>query len=628
MYNNDHSIYIALYALKGKSLLSHKEGKSGRMLNFTNLSVAEAMNSDYGRVGFNTTIDNVLDLMLENQWSEVIVVDETGDEHSLITREHIVKKVQEGVSITAPIKEICLKKVLTIDPETELTTARDFMRIHKIGRLPVKDDSGQVIGILTARDVCNGFSGRLETLGNHMFSVIENIVEAVQVINCDGIVTLWNQQAEKLFDIKADDIIGKQLSDFFPDDLLLEVIKTEQSYSFIPTELEDGSFAIRSAVPVFLPEGQMVGAVCTTQNISYYQKLMDELEKANSKVLTLRKAIANREEDDGGFYTINRKTRLVLEQAKKVAKTNATVLIQGESGTGKELMAHVLYENSDRADKPFIEVNCSAIPETLFESEMFGYESGAFTGAQKYGKLGKFELAQGGTIFLDEVGELPLDMQAKLLRVLQEKRFYRVGGTTPINCDVRVIAATNQELLELVEAGKFRDDLFYRLNVVNLVIPPLRERQDDILGLTNRFLRELALAYNRNITGMDEKFIEILTNFYWPGNVRQLHNLLERIVILTDHEVMTRESIEEVGVLDLLLSSSDNDTGGREVASVITSTGENISTSLDEIVLQREREVIIKALEKCRNNKAQTAKMLGIPRSTLYYKLKTLDIIC
>lgn len=599
------------------------------MLNITNLSVAEAMNSDYGKVNHNNSVHEVLDLMLEKQWDEVLVVDDSGKEQGLITKEHLTKKVREGISQDALIKEVCVKEILTIEPDVELTSARDFMRWHKIGRLPVKDDTGEVVGILTARDVCNGFSGKLEALGNHMYSVIENIVEAVQVINCDGVVTLWNQQAEKQFHIKAEEIMGQKLEDFFPDDLLMEVIKTGESHNFVPTELEDGSFAIRSAVPVFLPNGEIAGAVCTTQNISYYRNLMDELEKANSKVRTLRRTIAiKKEQEEEEFYTVNYKTRLVLEQAKKVAKTNATVLIQGESGTGKELMAHVLYENSSRADKPFIEVNCSAIPETLFESEMFGYESGAFTGAQKYGKVGKFELAQGGTIFLDEIGELPLDMQAKLLRVLQEKRFYRVGGTTPINCDVRVIAATNQQLHDLVKVGKFRNDLYYRLNVVNLVIPPLRERKDDILGLTNRFLQELALNYNRTIKGVDEEFIDILLNFYWPGNVRQLHNLLERIVILTDCEVINKGCLEEVGVLDLLLSTADNNNPElNEITSVMAESTELITTSLDDIVLQREREVIIKALEKCRNNKAQTAKLLGIPRSTLYYKLKTLDII-
>lgn len=596
-----------------------------------NLSVSEAMSSDYGTVNYNAPVHEVLDLMLQNQWEEVFVVDDDGKEKGLVTKEHLTRKMTEGVAEDTPVRDICVKEVFTINYDEQLTNARDFMRRHRIGRLPVKNAAGEIIGILTARDVCNGFSGKLEALGNHLYSVIENIVEAVQVINCDGKVSLWNRQAEKLFGIEAEEIIGRKLEDFFPDDLLLDVIKTGKSYNYVPAELKKGTYVVRNAVPVFHTDGNIVGAVCTTQDISYYYNLMAQLDKANLKVRNLKRTIALKDEcKDEAFYTVNLKTRLVLEQAKKVAKTDATVLIQGESGTGKELMAHVIYENSKRANKPFIEVNCCAIPETLFESEMFGYESGAFTGAQKYGKIGKFELAQGGTIFLDEIGDLPLEMQAKLLRVLQEKRFYKVGGTVPINCDVRVVAATNQNLYNLVQEGKFRSDLYYRLNVVNLTIPPLRERKDDILGLTQRFLRELATSYNRSIEGIDDEFIDILVNYSWPGNVRQLYNLLERIVILTEGSIINKNSLEEVGVLHIL--TNDTFTEPTELSSLETSTSEEVtdlssSTTLDDIVIQREREIIIKALEKCRNNKAQTAKLLGIPRSTLYYKLKTLDIV-
>lgn len=600
-----------------------------------NLSVSEAMSSNYGTVNYNTPVHVVLDLMFKNHWSEVLVVDDDGKEKGLVTKEHLTKKVSRGVSENSPIRELCITDIITVDYDEELTNARDCMRWHRIGRLPVKNKNGEIIGILTARDVCNGFSGKLEALGNHLYSVIDNIVEAVQVINCDGKVSLWNRHAEKLFGIKAEDIIGRDLEDFFPDDILLEVINTGKSFNYVPSELKKGIYVVRNAVPVFHPDGNLVGAVCTTQDISYYYNLMAQLEKANSEVRSLKRSIAIKDDSNQeAFYTVNLKTRLVLEQAKKVAKTDATVLIQGESGTGKELMAHVLYENSKRAKKPFIEVNCSAIPETLFESEMFGYESGAFTGAQKYGKVGKFELAKGGTIFLDEIGELPLEMQAKLLRVLQEKRFYRVGGTVPIDCDVRIVAATNQNLYNLVQEGKFRSDLYYRLNVVNLYIPPLRERKDDILGLTKRFLKDLAKSYNRTIEGIDNEFIDILVNYSWPGNVRQLHNLLERIVILTEGTIINKNSLEEVGVLHIIMDDTfTKSTQSTEFPTMNTSTTREVaadlpsSPTLDDIILQREREVIVKALEKCRNNKAQAAKLLGIPRSTLYYKLKTLNIV-
>ena len=254
-------------------------------------------------------------------------------------------------------------------------------------------------------------------------------------------------------------------------------------------------------------------------------------------------------------------------------------------------MAHVIYENSKRAEKPFIEINCCAIPETLLKVKCSVMNRELLPVRRKYGKVGKFELAQGGTIFLDEIEELPLEMQGKLLRVLQEKRFYRVGGTVPINCDVRVIAATNQNLYNLVQEGKFRSDLYYRLNVVNLTIPPLRERKDDILGLTRRFVKELAASYNRSIEGIDDEFIEILINYSWPGNVRQLHNVLERIIILTEGNYISKHSLDEVGVLHILMGDTSNEPV--ESSSFDTLTPEKItdptdSTTLDDIILQQE----------------------------------------
>ncbi|MGS0765879.1 sigma 54-interacting transcriptional regulator [Syntrophomonas curvata] len=592
----------------------------------TNLRVAEAMSRNFGTVCQDTPVHIVADLMLQNHWGEALIVNRDGILQGIITQEHLVKSIARGVSQDMPIEEIGYGDVITTSDEEELVDARDVMRRYRIGRLPVLDKSGAVIGMLTARDVCNGFSSKLEMLGEHMYAVMENIAEAIQVITCEGIVCFWNQEAERLFGIKADEIAGRKLADFFPDDLLLKVIHTLDTYHNVPCELKEGQYVMRNAVPVILPSGEIVGAVCTTQDVTHYRTLMDRLDKANSRVRNLERIIGLKEEEkEKSFYTANPRTRRVLLQAQKVARTDATVLIQGESGTGKELMARVLYENSKRNRQPFIEVNCSAIPETLFESEMFGYESGTFTGAQKNGKKGKFELAQGGTIFLDEIGELPLEMQAKLLRVLQERRFYRVGGTTPINCDVRVVAATNQNLYQLVEKGKFRSDLYYRLNVVILEIPPLRHRKDDIPGLARRFLKQLALEYERAIEKLEEEVIDIFISYSWPGNVRQLHNLLESVVILAEGSRISKKSLEEAGVLELLLDG----TASRDSRESVEAAGnglEALPASLDDMVVKHEKEMIVKALEKCRNNKAETAKMLGIPRSTLYYKLKSLGI--
>jgi transcriptional regulator with PAS, ATPase and Fis domain len=293
--------------------------------------------------------------------------------------------------------------------------------------------------------------------------------------------------------------------------------------------------------------------------------------------------------------------------AKKVAGTSAPVLIRGESGTGKELFARAIHETSDRASQPFIVVNCGAIPVTLFESEVFGYEAGAFTGASKGGKIGLFERANGGTLVLDEVAELPLDMQVKLLRVLQNKMFYRVGGSTAVNIDVRFISATNRNLEEMLNKGLFREDLYYRLNVVNLEVPPLRDRKDDLPVLVYQFIQEYSLMYNKTITRLDPEVMTSLVAYSWPGNIRELKNIIERMVILTDGEVITPEYIP----------------------AVITShqaKPESLAHNLTVVTEQTERALIVETLKLAKDNRAKTAKLLGIPRSTLYYKMRQLGI--
>lgn len=349
---------------------------------------------------------------------------------------------------------------------------------------------------------------------------------------------------------------------------------------------------------------------------------MAQLDEANNRVKNLERLIDSKEElEECLFYTLDTKTLRVLDQARRVGQTDATVMVQGQSGTGKELLANIIWRHSKRANKPLIEVNCSTIPEALFESEMFGYEAGSFTGGNRAGKPGKFELANQATIFLDEVGDLPVDMQAKLLRVIQERRFYRVGGTHPIEVDVRLIAATNRDIGSLVADGRFREDLFYRLNVVILEIPPLEMRKADVPGLVARFLGNLGRVYKNGTKRVNQEVLDLFTAYDWPGNVRQLQNMLENIVIMMDDELISVKTLAEVGVLDILTAGQD-----RNVIRAAKLSGQTVETGFDHVMEQRERELIWKALQDCYYNKSKAAKMLGIPRSTLYYKMKSLGI--
>ncbi|MBW7888219.1 MAG: sigma-54-dependent Fis family transcriptional regulator [Bacteroidetes bacterium] len=309
--------------------------------------------------------------------------------------------------------------------------------------------------------------------------------------------------------------------------------------------------------------------------------------------------------------------RQLLGTAERLAVgENTTVLIEGESGTGKELFAHFLHQKSPRADKPFITINCGAIPKDLAESEFFGYEKGAFTGAYERMKQGKFELASGGTLLLDEVGELSQEMQVKLLRVLEDQKFYRLGGTKEINVDVRIIAATNRNLQNEVEQGRFREDLFYRLNVAVIRIPPLRERREDITPISMAFLQEFSVKFNKKMPVLQSEAVQLLENSYWKGNVRELRNIVERVVLLSDAETLGREQFSFMNPPAPMHGSGGKING--KFSLVIPSQG----ISMKEVL----RDLILKTLSITNGNQVQASKILGITRSKLRYRMEQLGI--
>ncbi|WP_051184666.1 sigma-54-dependent transcriptional regulator [Desulfatiglans anilini] len=303
----------------------------------------------------------------------------------------------------------------------------------------------------------------------------------------------------------------------------------------------------------------------------------------------------------------------LLQTVARVAPSEATVLISGESGTGKELVAAAIHFNSPRKDGPFVKMNCAALTETLLESELFGHEKGAFTGAHRL-KEGKFRQAHGGSLFLDEVGEMPLSMQAKLLRVLQERELVRVGGEQVLKVDVRVIAATNRDLPESVRDGRFREDLYYRLNVVGLEVPPLRERREDIPLLAEHFLKQFAEKNRKTLKGLTPQAMDRLLRYPWPGNVRELMNVIERAVVLARSEVLDTE--------DLLLERAPEGVEGSAGPPETKEMGP-ADIPLEEV----ERMTILKTLESAAGNKSEAARRLGITRRTLHQKLKKYGVM-
>jgi Nif-specific regulatory protein len=298
--------------------------------------------------------------------------------------------------------------------------------------------------------------------------------------------------------------------------------------------------------------------------------------------------------------------RQVYEQIAQVARTNTTVLLRGESGTGKELIAHAIHYNSSRAKKPFIKVSCAALPQDLIESELFGYEKGAFTGAHGT-KKGRFEAAEGGTLFLDEIGELNLATQVKLLRVLQEREYERLGGTETIRVNIRLIAATNKDLEKAIAAGEFRDDLYYRLNVFSIFVPPLRERKPDVLLLADYFLEKFSREHGKPVKRIATPAIDMLTSYHWPGNVRELANVMERAVVVCDAQVVHAHHLPPT------LQTAE-------------ASGTAQTTTLRESMEAFEKDALLDALKSARGNRAKAARLLGTTERIFNYRVRKYGI--
>lgn len=323
------------------------------------------------------------------------------------------------------------------------------------------------------------------------------------------------------------------------------------------------------------------------------------------------------EELTPGFISASPSMYALFEMIRQIAPTQATVLITGETGTGKELVATAIHELSTRTNNPVVKINCAALPESLLESELFGYEKGAFTGAAKT-KIGKFEFAHGGTVFLDEIGEMSLPLQAKLLRVLQEREIERVGSNVPIQVDVRIIAATNQDLRAMIKDKTFRDDLYYRLNVINVHIPPLRERKEDIPVLAQHFLTQFNQQYNKHIEGFSQEVLSLFSVYTWDGNIRELRNLVESCVILTRDRFIRKEHLP-YAFYELVKAFVPEKSKDTTPSSTITVTSDEFKgyTPLEEA----ERATIMNEIKKAGGNKALAARNLGVTRKTLYEKL-------
>lgn len=518
--------------------------------------------------------------------------------------------------------------------------------------LLVQDD-GPLLGYIAVSDILQEMMHAHRLLEAYFETTLETAGSALTLINEEAKVTYWTSGAEHVFSINKKDIIGKPAADFFPPDRLqsLKTLYTGETVYRKQHQPRPDLFALINARPVQL-DGRIVGAVAAEVDITTEIRLHQELLHMTSKVQHLEKAVARLRPDSDPFARIKGSSPVInhcLETIRKISTTSATVLILGESGTGKELFAKAIHDLREPQTAPFIAINCGAIPGSLFESELFGYEKGAFSGADPKGKKGKIELAEGGTLFLDEIGEMPLELQVKLLRVLQEKSYFPVGGTRMKQASCRIIAATNQNLLGMIARNQFREDLYYRLNVINLVIPPLRKRKEDIYELTQTFLQEFSLLYNRHIELVPPEVFKLLFQYDWPGNVRELRNVIERITILTTDGEVKPEYLPDTFISSIdqaqsilnetvqlhpqpgLESGSSRLPGSSDPAVSIHEGEQDESQDTSTLSYQEqldtyESELLLQYLKAAGGNKRTLARQLGISRATLYNRMKRLGL--
>jgi transcriptional regulator with PAS, ATPase and Fis domain len=436
-------------------------------------------------------------------------------------------------------------------------------------------------------------------------AIVDHAYEGVLIVDPNGYILMANEMYADFLGKKLNEMIGRHVTEVI-ENTRMHIVGQTGKPEIAQIQKINGREMIASRIPVF-NQGKVAAVVGTVmfQQVDDLFALSTKMENLRKELNYYKDELDKRLQAKYSFDTIlgtSEELEKVKELGKRVAKSDTTILLKGESGTGKELFAHAIHRESYRGAGPLIKVNCAAIPETLLESELFGYKEGSFTGAKKSGKKGKFALANGGTIFLDEISEMPLMMQVKLLRVLQEKEIEPIGAAKPEAVDVRIIAATNKDLLTLVEQGKFRHDLYYRLNVVMLEIPPLRKRKKDIPLLVDYFLQKLEKETGIFVEGIDEAAMHALLGYTWPGNIRELGNVLERALYVKNGDIITLQDLPSV-------------------IAMAPGPEEGKFETLKHVVEQAEAEAIRQMLRQTGGDKIIAAQKLGISKSSLYAKI-------
>ncbi|MDP4104516.1 MAG: sigma-54-dependent Fis family transcriptional regulator [Bacillota bacterium] len=567
-------------------------------------------------------MENIIhDLIFNSTDDGMVVINNKGIITLFNKRAEEIMGIKKEEALGKDISEVIFETRLPLILSTRRTESNQEM-VLKNGkkiittRIPIIEENGRLMGafaifkdsmqvVKLAEEITN-----LKEIQTMLQAIIQSSDNAISVVDEKGIGILINPAYTRITGLTEEQVIGKPATADISEgeeSMHMKVLQTRRPVRGVPMRVGPNKREVIVNVAPIIVQGKLKGSVGVIHDMSEIKALNIELNRARQIIRTLEAKYT--------FQDIIGKSEemlLAIEQAILGAKTPATVLLRGESGTGKELFAHAIHNASDRKYNKFVRVNLAAISESLLESELFGYEEGAFSGAKRGGKIGLFEEANNGSIFLDEIGELSANTQAKLLRVLQENEIIRVGGTKPVRINVRVIAATNVNLEKGISNGTFREDLYYRLNRIPIHIPPLRKRREEIPLLCERIIQKINQDYGRSVEGITNEAQAQLIDYDWPGNVRELENILGRAIIF----MKNNETLIDVKHLPELKNKYKN------IKDVTKEKAVQIENqTLSELVEEYEAEIIQQTLNRLNGNKTLTAKSLGLSVRNLYYKL-------
>lgn len=556
-------------------------------------------------------------IIVVNKHNRIEFINVSGEKILGLKQENIRGCLFESIFPDITLAPVLEESSLIVGVKEKLNGVKTLCNISPIVQNNGIDGAIIIFQALTDLDQVASELEATKRLYETLLTVLNIAYEVIIVVDDQAKILLVNEAACEFFNKSESSLLNQPVDQVIENTRLPRTIKTGMA-EINEIQVIGGRRYIVSRMPI-VRNGKVIGAV---GKITF--RRLEEVKVVAERLRQMEQELTYYKEKTGqnksimtfdGIVTINKAMRKLKHEAETVARGASTVMINGESGTGKELFAEAIHNASPRRRGPFVKLNCAAIPENLLESEFFGYASGAFTGAQKGGKPGKFAAANGGTLFLDEIGDMSRNLQSKLLRVLEDKCFEPVGSNQTVKVDVRVIAATNQDLLQKVEQGEFRQDLYYRLNVVNFKLLPLRERPEDIMPLVQVFLEKLNMDFGITINEVSEEVRNILQAHNWPGNVRELKNVIERAVNFSSGHVLQARNLP-VYLVDGIRRDNTDTQPNRKI---------QVRRKINE-ELDLDKQAILQALDRVRGNKAQAARALGISRTWLYEKMREFDI--